>query len=705
MKAMRETLLHIMRRLALAVGLLGACVVWTYAAFAQQPTQQPSLQPSLQIAPQPLIVPLNKTESFQATLTREALPLGKTSKTQPTANDTRPRAVVEPASMWRTAMALGAVLGLILILAWGVKKLVARGAISIPGMVGGMMSGMGAARAPSGVIEVLARYPVCTGTSLLLLKLDRRVLLISQSANRGLRSGATLATLCELDQPEDVASILLKVRGDEQAKLAAKFESILSREEAITDQALAEATAPQSPASTRRAKVTAPGPTLHVPSDESGTTRTGRQALTAIQQRLARAEPPPDATPPLPTRDRPTDRSAVRPIRSTNIVASLLLLLSVALSTMVAHPAMAQGSRIGPPLPDIAAPQPSIVPGAVPGLLPGAGRDSVLTPRSALGFDLSNATSRRPDLTPGIDATSGFATGINPLEVLARAGDQLPGTNTGISPRSSGSASASGLSTAINILIVLTVISLAPSIMLMTTCFVRILIVLGLLRQALGTTSIPPPQVISAMALFMTLLVMSPTLDRINNEAVQPYRAGTVQNYDELWNRAKQPMRDYMFAQIEATGNWNSLYLVLEYRGIDVSQPEQLTRAKVDMISLIPAYMLSELKVAFLMGFKLYLPFLVIDMVISTLLIAMGMMMLPPVLISLPFKLLLFVLVDGWALVVGGLLSSFAQPETVASLADPAVLRHLALVLPSSADAIAATRAVIAAASLGRLAP
>jgi flagellar biosynthetic protein FliP len=252
--------------------------------------------------------------------------------------------------------------------------------------------------------------------------------------------------------------------------------------------------------------------------------------------------------------------------------------------------------------------------------------------------------------------------GINPLEVLAGAAGALPG---GKSSREGGLGEGeprAGLSTAINILVVLTVVSLAPSVMLMTTCFVRILIVLGLLKQALGTATVPPTQVITALALFMTLMVMAPTIDRINTEAIAPYRAGEVESYDELWQRGKQPVRDFMFAQIEATGNWSSLYMMMEYRGTDTSRPETLTRESVDMVTLVPAYMLSELKVAFLMGFRVYLPFLVIDMVISTMLISMSMMMLPPVLISLPFKLLLFVLVDGWTLVVAGLMHSFAQP-------------------------------------------
>ena len=118
-----------------------------------------------------------------------------------------------------------------------------------------------------------------------------------------------------------------------------------------------------------------------------------------------------------------------------------------------------------------------------------------------------------------------------------------------------------------------------------------------------------------------------------------------------------------MFSQLEATGNWSGVYMILEYRGVDTSDPQQLTRADVDMLTLVPAFILSELKIAFLMGFRIYLPFLVIDMVIASMLISMGMLMLPPVLISLPFKVLLFVLVDGWQLVIGTVMNSVVQPE------------------------------------------
>jgi flagellar biosynthetic protein FliP len=256
---------------------------------------------------------------------------------------------------------------------------------------------------------------------------------------------------------------------------------------------------------------------------------------------------------------------------------------------------------------------------------------------------------------------------MNPLSMLGRVGETIDARGGGeASPAGDGKAgSGGGLSSSINILVVLTVISLAPSIMLMCTCFVRIMIVLGLVKQALGTQSLPPPQVIVGLSLFMTLLVMAPTMDRIHKEAVLPYRAGQIHDYDELWAKSKQPLREFMFDQIGATGNWSSVYMVLNYRGVDTSEPEKLTTDSVDMISLVPAFMLSELKTGFLLGFKVYLPFLVIDIVISSLLISMGMMMLPPVLISLPFKLLLFVLVDGWTLVVGSLMQSFVTHPVV----------------------------------------
>jgi len=257
---------------------------------------------------------------------------------------------------------------------------------------------------------------------------------------------------------------------------------------------------------------------------------------------------------------------------------------------------------------------------------------------------------------------------FNPLTMLNEAGSAINSASSTGSAIQSGPAQSSGegpqqsgLSVTLNIMLLLTVITLVPSIMLMTTSFIRIMVVLALLRQAIGTQSLPPGQVITGLAIFMTALVMKPTIDRVWSDAVIPYQNGEVRDMDELWVRASTPMRDFMFDQIEATDNWSSLYMILNYQGVDTSEPESMTRVDIPTTTLVPAYMLSELKVAFLMGFRVYLPFLVIDMVIASLLISMSMMMLPPVLISLPFKLMLFVLVDGWTLIVGSLLESFVQ--------------------------------------------
>ncbi len=265
------------------------------------------------------------------------------------------------------------------------------------------------------------------------------------------------------------------------------------------------------------------------------------------------------------------------------------------------------------------------------------------------------------------------------MSVLQDAGSMVNGAHnlgssfSGSRPQAGGGQEQGGLSVALNIMLLLTVIALVPSIMLMTTSFIRIMVVLALLRQAMGTQSLPPAQVVTGLALFMTALVMKPTIDRIWTDAVVPYQNGEIRNIDVLWERASEPMRDYMFDQIEATDNWSSLYMILNYQGIDTSEPERLTRGDISITSLVPAYMLSELKVAFVMGFRVYLPFLVIDMVIASLLISMSMMMLPPVLISLPFKLMLFVLVDGWTLIIGSLLESFVQEGDSARLSTSAV--------------------------------
>ncbi len=216
------------------------------------------------------------------------------------------------------------------------------------------------------------------------------------------------------------------------------------------------------------------------------------------------------------------------------------------------------------------------------------------------------------------------------------------------------------LSSSLQIMLLLTLLTVAPSIILMMTAFGRILVVLVLLRQALGTQQLPPSQVLIGLALFMTFLVMAPTGERIHETAIKPYLDGTMEQTDAI-TTANGELRSFMFKQIRACGNEEDVYLMHEYATQrQIAADETIDEADVSTAALIPAFILSELKTAFLIGFRIYLPFLVIDMVISTVLVAMGMMMLPPVLISLPFKLLLFVLADGWHLVAGALMASVA---------------------------------------------
>lgn len=218
----------------------------------------------------------------------------------------------------------------------------------------------------------------------------------------------------------------------------------------------------------------------------------------------------------------------------------------------------------------------------------------------------------------------------------------------------------SGVSSTMQIFVILTVLTLVPSILILTTSFTRILIVLALMRQAMGVPQLPPGQILMGLSLFVTMLVMAPTWSKIKTEAVDPYLENRLPQ-GEAFEVGISHMRDFMLAQIENTQNEEDIYLFLEYhRGGEIGMEEEVLIDEIPTTVLIPAYVLSELKTAFIMGFRIYLPFLVIDMVIASILISMGMMMLPPVLISLPFKLLLFVIADGWHLVVGSLLDSFA---------------------------------------------
>jgi len=202
----------------------------------------------------------------------------------------------------------------------------------------------------------------------------------------------------------------------------------------------------------------------------------------------------------------------------------------------------------------------------------------------------------------------------------------------------------------IQILALLTFLIMAPALLLMTTCFTRIIVVLHFLRQALGTQQTPPTQLLVGLALFLTFFVMSPTLTQINDKALQPYLAKQISQRQAL-QEASVPMKTFMLKQTRDQD------LGLFFRLGRYDQPK--TAMDTPMAVLIPAFVISELRVAFQIGFLLYLPFLIIDMVVAAVLLAMGMMMLPPVMISLPFKILLFVLVDGWYLVIQSMITGY----------------------------------------------
>jgi flagellar biosynthesis protein FliP len=272
----------------------------------------------------------------------------------------------------------------------------------------------------------------------------------------------------------------------------------------------------------------------------------------------------------------------------------------------------------------------------------------------------SVAAQQAPELEQGLRNLMSGASAAN----AQPTGAAIPPTTVGNSAQDfllSGPekwTSREGLSSSLQIVLLLTVISLAPAILLMTTCYVRIIVVLGLLRQALGTGQLPPSQVVTSIALFMTMFVMAPVWNKVYSEAIAPYTApGSQMGIDQAWLAGVTPVRDFMSHQIDMAGNHDDVHLFYRYYAPDMPSPKNFEA--VPLRVLLPAYMLSELKTSFLMGFQIFLPFLLIDLVVAAITISMGMMMLPPAMISLPFKLLLFVLIDGWHLVVEMLLASF----------------------------------------------
>lgn len=208
----------------------------------------------------------------------------------------------------------------------------------------------------------------------------------------------------------------------------------------------------------------------------------------------------------------------------------------------------------------------------------------------------------------------------------------------------------SDLATTLQLILLITVLSLAPAILILMTSFTRIVIVLSFVRMGLATQQTPPNQVLISLALFMTFFIMAPVFSEVNDEALTPLLEGEL-NQEEAFNQAAAPMKEFMSEHTRE----KDLSLFMGYAGMD--RPETLE--DIPLTTLIPAFAISELKTAFQIGFLIFVPFLVIDMIVASVLMSMGMMMLPPVMISLPFKILLFVLVDGWYLIVESLLISF----------------------------------------------
>ena len=222
----------------------------------------------------------------------------------------------------------------------------------------------------------------------------------------------------------------------------------------------------------------------------------------------------------------------------------------------------------------------------------------------------------------------------------------LPHVNIGLGS----SDNPQDVAVTLQVMAVLTIISLAPAILMMTTSFVRIVVVIGFLRNALSTQNVPPNQVVIALSLFLTFYIMAPYWGEANEQGLQPYLAGQISQEQAIEN-VSEPLRAFMFKQTREAD------LALFVNLADAPRPD--SQDDVSTFTLIPAFIISELKTAFQMGFMIYIPFIVIDMIVASTLMSMGMMMLPPVMISLPFKILLFVMVDGWHLLIQSLIMSF----------------------------------------------
>jgi flagellar biosynthesis protein FliP len=243
-----------------------------------------------------------------------------------------------------------------------------------------------------------------------------------------------------------------------------------------------------------------------------------------------------------------------------------------------------------------------------------------------------------------LGATDAAHAAANAAANVATAID-LPGIQVTV-----GKAGSQQVSTALQVLLGLTVLSLAPAILVCMTAFVRIVIVLSMLRHALGMQETPPNTVLVSLALFLTLFTMMPVIDKVNTQALQPLSANKI-SFEEAAKRGVEPLREFMIKQTRES----DMALMVE---LSRDAPPQ-TVDDVKLVHLIPAFMLNELRTAFQIGFVVFLPFLLIDLIVSSVLMSLGMMMVPPVMISLPLKVLMFVLIDGWALIVRSLVGSF----------------------------------------------
>ena len=246
-----------------------------------------------------------------------------------------------------------------------------------------------------------------------------------------------------------------------------------------------------------------------------------------------------------------------------------------------------------------------------------------------------------------ITAAAGILVVVMVQPVWAAKPFSLPNVNLTLS---GGTTAPEKIQSLIQLVILLTILTLAPAILLMVTSFTRVVIVLSLVRNAMGTQQMPPNQVIVGLALFLTFFIMSPVISRVNTEALTPYYEEQISG-ETAMDRAVVPVKEFMLRQVRE----KDLALFMKISGEErAAKPED-----VSLSALVPAFVISELKTAFQIGFMIYLPFLILDMVVASVLLSMGMMMPPPLMVSLPFKLLLFVLVDGWHLIVGSLVKSF----------------------------------------------